>query len=95
MPTVYVIKLEEGVVSPVQCETIGWPNRDEFGAVMYDNSHFLSESEAKKALLQNLEAWRQITERDLEKAARRIESLKEELEKITTLIQSAVQEKKP
>lgn len=51
-----VYKVGEEDVEPVECETPGYPHRDAAGEVMYENTHFQSESKAWKQLLAEAES---------------------------------------
>lgn len=56
----------------VKCETFGWPNFDENGERMYDNSHWRSEAEAWAYLIRNLNAFVQLSGRRVQECKDRL-----------------------
>lgn len=54
--TVYYVDGRLDHPEPVECDTVGYPNRDVLGRTMYKNSHFQNEQGAWEWLIRNVEA---------------------------------------
>ena len=73
---VTVWKLKNGVARPiaVRCKKPGYPNRDEDGETMYENSHYADEATAWAYLLECRASW-------VRSAASRVREARESLAK--------------
>jgi len=56
MPTVYYVNSKMTKPEPVECEIVGWPNTDEMGRTMYENTHYRKEADAWKWLVRDAAA---------------------------------------
>lgn len=86
MITVYKLNLERGKVESVLCERAGYPNKDVNGEVMFFNSHFETEADAKKALIANLSAWVESENRELNSMVEREKALKSNVRRIKSIL---------
>lgn len=82
----YTYNTEAAEVVAVECESIGYPNRDATGAVQYDNSHFDSWQDAHARLVAEIKAGIWLSSRALkdirEKTARYTQSLADDAERL-------------
>lgn len=52
----YTYNHESAEVIAVECDPVGYPNKDERGETQYDNTHFATWEEAHKRLLAEIKA---------------------------------------
>ena len=65
---------------PMECEVFGYPNKTVEGEVMYSNTHFLSEEEAWRSILDDREAGVRIYIGLVERAGVKLQRYKARLE---------------
>ena len=66
--TLWKYDLHNATVKEVKCERPRYPNKDEDGDTIYDNSHFQTEMEAWEALESEARAWVRNSAANLENA---------------------------
>ena len=76
--TVYYVSDGDDRPEPVECVSPGYPNLDERGRTMYDNSHFRTEQEAWEWLIRDVDAMSSLVARDFIGARAKVVSLNED-----------------
>lgn len=66
MPILFKFDLKTGTVSPVECASTDYLEKDADGATIYENTHFQEEPDAWEALEQEAHAWVKSGARTLE-----------------------------
>ena len=94
MTIVYYADAELSEPEAVECEVVGYPNKDAKGRVQYENSHFSTIELAWKCLDANHRAWQHSASRDLVRAQNAVAAAKDDLAKVCTLIYLAEQKRK-
>jgi hypothetical protein len=94
MTTIFYVNAELSEPEAVECELVGYPNRDAKGRTQFENTHYATIERAWKELDSNHRAWQHSVSRDLVQANAEVASAKDELAKVCTLIYQAEQKRK-